>query len=137
MNYRNRRGSKTSKDADLLEKARFLWDEYKYRHELCWKLLFQITTAVVILLAVPYVRPEIANQIGKRFLPVLALALSLLSILRLGGELKILGLIRKEYRNLQLSLFNIEEKRSGNFTLEVIVYLSCLAALSIIGLVIA
>ena len=136
MNYRNRHGSKTSKNEQLLEKARFIWDEYKYRHELCWKLLFQITTAVVIILAVPYIRPEIASQVGKRFLPVLALALSLLSILRLRGELKILGLIREKHRDLQWSLFGIK-KTPSYFTQEVIVYLICLAVLSIIGLVIA
>jgi hypothetical protein len=136
MNYRNRHRSQTSKNEDSLEKAKFLWDEYKYRHELCWKLLFQITTAVVIILTVPYVRPEIAKPVGKLFLPVLALALSLLSILRLRGEIKILGLIRKKQRDLQWSLFGIKKTRS-HFTLEVIAYLICLAILSIIGLVIA
>ena len=45
-----------------------LWEEYKYRHEHIWKLIFQLTTAVVALSVVPYL--DTAGASGKlRFIP--------------------------------------------------------------------
>ena len=50
-------------DVQLAE-AKFLWDEYRYRHELCWKLIFQITIAVVGILIIPCIRPEPTKPVG-------------------------------------------------------------------------
>jgi hypothetical protein len=29
-----------------LERAKLLWDEYKYRHAHCWRTVFQLTTVL-------------------------------------------------------------------------------------------
>lgn len=120
-----------------LDKAKFLWGEYRYRHELCWKLLFQITTAVVIVLVIPYVRPDIAQRLSwaTLFLPVLAFALLRLSLRRMQGELQILDRIRSKHRELQKELFNIPNEAS-NFSKDVSRYLRGLAVVSIIDFVV-
>jgi len=45
-------------DANLsdipVQKAQVLWNEYKYRHDLVWRVLFQVTAAAVILSVAPY-----------------------------------------------------------------------------------
>jgi hypothetical protein len=71
-----------------VEEAKLLWDEYKYRHELCWRLIFQITTAVVALLVIPYIQPTITNLVGLWILalPLLAIILVAFSISRLKRE---------------------------------------------------
>jgi hypothetical protein len=57
-----------------------IWDEYKYRHDLCWRLVFQLTTAVVIISVVPYIKPDVAKQLGSiiAVLPIIGIALTLL-----------------------------------------------------------
>ena len=33
-----------------------LWDQYKYRHELCWSAVYKVTVAVLALEVIPYVK---------------------------------------------------------------------------------
>jgi hypothetical protein len=125
-------------DKDLkLERAKFLWDEYRYRHELCWKLIFQITTAVVIILIIPYIKVDIAKSIGKAIvsLPILAIALSGFSISRLSRELDILDKIRSKHREHHKNLFHIKYKGGSNFSRDVKLYLWGLALISVVDIV--
>ena len=41
-----------------MQKAQVLWNEYKYRHDLVWRVLFQVTAAAVILSVAPHLAPK-------------------------------------------------------------------------------
>jgi hypothetical protein len=43
------------------EQLSYLWDEYKYRHGLCWEAVYKVIAAVIFLAGLPYVNPEL-NQ---------------------------------------------------------------------------
>ena len=121
-----------------LEKAKFLWEEYKYRHEHCWKLIFQITAAIVILSIVPYTDTDIAKSLGYWIvsLPALGIVLAVFSLLRMSKELKVLDSIKNKHRVLQQGLFNIDYKNStSTFSRDVKIYLLGLLLLSIIDIV--
>src|SRR5438094_6769552 len=36
------------------EQLNYLWDEYKYRHGLCWKAVYKIVAVVIVLAVIPY-----------------------------------------------------------------------------------
>ena len=124
------------KEDDKLNKLKFLWEEYKYRHELCWKLIFQITVAVVIILFVPYTKPDIANSLGDwtLALPIIAFILVLFSRKRLSNELRILDTIRAKYRKLQLRVYCIRHyPPHSTFTKDVKLYFLGLGVMCLVG----
>lgn len=43
-------------DISLLE---YLWREYEYRHDLCWRAVYKVTFAVGALAIVPYLREDL------------------------------------------------------------------------------
>ena len=59
-----------------VELASYLWEEYRYRHDLIWRLLFRMTTAVAVLSIAPFTIDDLVKaQTGPwiRALPVLAI----------------------------------------------------------------
>lgn len=50
---------------EKLEFAKQLWDEWKYRHENYWKLLYRYLLAIAVLVTIPFVKPEIFNPLVK------------------------------------------------------------------------
>ena len=119
-----------------LEKADLLWNEYKYRHELVWKLIFQITIAATIISIIPYTKQEIATKLGELILllPGVGILLTGLGLLRLIEEMNILKLIRKKHREYQLNLHEItHEKVSSSFEQDVKIYLVLLLLLEFIN----
>jgi hypothetical protein len=40
-------GTNDSDDSDVLKQCQYLWEEYKYRHDLIWQRIFRFTTARV------------------------------------------------------------------------------------------
>jgi len=120
-----------------VEEAKLLWDEYKYRHELCWRLIFQITTAVVAILIIPYIRPNITDLVGLWILvlPLLAVILVVFSISRLKRELGILDKIRRAHRERQGRVYAITWKSDGHFTRDVMLYLIALALMSLADMI--
>lgn len=122
-----------------------LWEEYKHRHDLVWKVVLQITTAVVILSVVPYLAPNtVVSYLWWWVLaaPALAFALGLFSTVVMNNELSLLGKIRTAHRRLQGSIFgvhhDIPQKGPDLFRRYVKVYLIVLVVLSLInGLVCA
>lgn len=122
-----------------IEKANLVWDEYKYRHEHCWKLIFQITVAVVVVSIVPYTNEKIAKVLGYLIvsLPVLGIILTLFSILRVKHELVLWKEIRDKHTALQINLGILENKKSpkSTFRRDVLIYLGILAFLGIINCV--
>ena len=87
--------------------ADLVWDEYKYRHDLCWRLVFQITAAVVAAYVVPYIEEGIANKLGYWILalPSIGVSLALFGWMRLRREQRILDRVRKEHRELHPKLY--------------------------------
>ena len=127
-----------AKDVNL-EKAKFIWEEYKYRHEHCWKLIFQITAAVVIVLIIPYTNTDIAKSLEYWIvsLPVLGIVLTVFSLLRMNKELSVLDKIKNKHRALQQELYSIDYKKSlSTFSRDVKFYLVGLLMMSIIDVIV-
>jgi len=78
--------------------ARITWDEYSYRHAHIWKVVFQLTIAVVALSMVPYLPQEKARALINLDIstianlslvpPAIAFALCALGLRRLYRELR-------------------------------------------------
>jgi hypothetical protein len=119
-----------------LERAKLLWDEYKYRHEHCWRTVFQLTTAIVILSVIPYVHKDVVMVLtwGILALPILSLALALFSLFLMNRELDSLRKIKDEYRKLQATLFEIRYTRKSMFKSIFLMYLFTLVSLSLVNL---
>jgi hypothetical protein len=131
----------------VLEKWGLLWNEYKHRHNLIWKVIFQVTAAAVILSVVPYLAPTpIVRHLGRYILiaPGLASLLVVFSTIVMGYELALLGRIRRLHWRLQNDLFETghpipqENGRTGlpavlstGFDFFVCAYLFILAGLSV------
>jgi hypothetical protein len=90
-----------------LELATYLWNEYQYRHDLVWRLVFRLTAAVVVLGIIPYTQGKVIDQIGMWIIvsPIFGVALAFIWSRRLNSELKHLDHIRGLYKPLQDSLF--------------------------------
>ena len=126
-----------SSESTNLEKAKLIWDEYKYRHEHCWKLIFQITAAVVALSVIPFTNDEIATSLDYWIiaLPALGFALTLFSLRRMSHELDLLDKIRQRHRELQADLQGIVyQERRSTFSRDVKLYLCALALLSVVDI---
>lgn len=120
-----------------LEKAKLIWDEYKYRHEHCWKLIFQITAAVVAVSVIPFTNNEIASSLRYWIvaLPALGFALTIFSMPRMSSELDLLDKIRQRHRELQADLQGIiYQKRRSTFGWHVKLYLGALALISVVDI---
>jgi hypothetical protein len=77
-----------------------VWDEYKYRHDLCWRLLFRTTVVVVTLSCLPYAVPaDTTRKLGGWLLLVLLLAYftNFLALLWMQLELKHFEVVDREY----------------------------------------
>ena len=116
------------------DRMKFLWEEYRYRHELCWKLIFQITIAVIIILIIPYTKTAIAKSIGNwiAILPVVSIILLWFSFQRLDRELDILHRIRKKYRDMQNLIYEMGHPEDDDaFSFQVRLYLLGLGVISV------
>lgn len=91
-----------------VQKAQVLWNEYKYRHDLVWRVIFQVTAAAVILSVAPYLAPEEVVYYLRVWLlaaPVLACVLVVFSMRVVNTEQDILDKVRSAHRRLQDDLF--------------------------------
>lgn len=84
--------------------GKYLWEEYRYMHDLIWRLLFRITLVAALLSITPY---TINDAIRHRtacwiyLLPVLAFLLALGGWLLLVKEFQLFQPIDKLYRNFE------------------------------------
>ncbi len=84
-----------------LERARYLWEEYHYRHDLIWRLLFRITFVAVLLTIIPFtINPSIRDRVDGwlTLLPILAILLTVGSWRLLVTEFQLFAPIDKLYR---------------------------------------
>lgn len=97
---------------DQLKRIPVLWEEYKYRHDLCWRVMFRLTSAVVILAIVPYVYQEVVQGLPKWVLwapASLAVLLAGFAFLLMSNELEIFEEIKEEYRNLKINTLYVDD----------------------------
>jgi hypothetical protein len=85
--------------APSVAELEYLWDEYKYRHDLCWRAIYQIVAAVVVLGTVPYLKDELTKVLGLCMLvpAVLAAVLAGFGISVLMNELYIFAKSKLAY----------------------------------------
>jgi hypothetical protein len=127
-------GDKPSSDA---QDPNLIWDEYKYRHEHCWKLIFQITIAVVVIYIVPYIRDDVAGKLQYWIIvvPLIGIALTLFGLVRLRRELDLLDPIRNKHRELHRSLYDMDSGGGKeSFKLHATIYMAALVALGIVNI---
>ena len=118
--------------ADSIDAGELLWEEYKYRHDLVWRLVFQLTTAVILINTAPYLKDNVTKGIGWPMLavPALAIALALLGVSRLSREHALLDEVRTRHQQL-----HSYPPSRGTFKRQSVFYLWCLVALSVVNLV--
>jgi hypothetical protein len=113
-----------------LEKCKYLWEEYKYRHDLIWQRIFRFTTAVVLISLIPYAQQDIARllDIGILIAPVLATLLAGFVLIVMWNELELFGKIKTAYRREQNELLEEDLKHDLDekslFAYLVMVYLA-------------
>ena len=132
--------NKTQCGSGAIEPAKLIWDEYKYRHEHCWKLIFQITIAVVIISIIPYSQVHVGERLKERIvlLPLVGFALTLFGLARLNGEMKILDKLRIRHREIQSELHHGIEygKETGVFSRHVHRYLGFILILEVLNAIV-
>ena len=130
-----------------LADAQFIWDEYKYRHEHIWKLIFQITTAVIAVSIVPYISNEAIVKTLRWFivaLPAIGAILVVFGWARLSKEMYAMGELKKRHRAYHETTYGIDyypgrkknTKHKSSFFLHVEIYLGSLLVLSILNIII-
>ena len=80
-----------------------LWDEYKYRHQHCWNMVFKLTAGVVLISIIPYTQREVACVLNwfAVALPIVAIALGVFGYKRMQRELDVFKKIKAEHRKVQ------------------------------------
>jgi hypothetical protein len=96
-------------DDDKLQKLTSLWEEYKYRHDLLWRITFQITVASVLLAIVPYTADPATLGIVALAPPLLAVVLVVLGIVVVSVERKLFLPVRDKYWAWQKEIFSINQ----------------------------
>jgi hypothetical protein len=117
------------------ERYNALWEEYKYRHDLIWRVTYQVTAAAVIIGVSPYLNENVTAALGWRLvaLPILALGLVGLAYFVIADEIALFMKIKTEYRSLQREHSEIEPETS-RFELFVRLYLIALFVLGVFNL---
>jgi hypothetical protein len=131
--------NKTQNGSVAIESAKLIWDEYKYRHEHCWKLIFQITIAVVIISIIPYSQVHVGERLKEWIviLPLVGCALTVFGLVRLNREMKILDKLRARHREIQSELHGIEHgKEAGLFSRHVHSYLGFMLILEVVNTIV-
>jgi hypothetical protein len=128
-----------SDPCEALKKCKYLWEEYKYRHDLIWQRVFRFTTAIVLISIIAYVQQDIVHLLGHWILlsPLLASILASFVFVVMWNELELFGRIKEAYRRQQNELLDDDLKHRlyerSNFRLFVLIYLATLVLLSVIN----
>ena len=87
-----------------LEVAKYLWEEFKYRHDLIWRLLFRVTAVAALISIVPFTIGNLAESRAHdlvKYLPVLATGLVLSGWAVLLVELRLFTPVNRRYVEAQ------------------------------------
>jgi hypothetical protein len=79
------------------------WEEWKYRHDLFWRLLFRWAGAVITLWIIPFVKPEVFKPFPRTALlfPVVALFVTIFSAWVLWSEQIRFDAINKKFKEMR------------------------------------
>jgi hypothetical protein len=87
------------------EQLNNLWDEYKYRHGLCWKAVYKIVAVVIVLAVLPYVKPELTKpmSLGRWMIvpPIIGTLLAAFGVFVVNNELRLFSHVKVAYHVLQ------------------------------------
>ena len=115
----------------------YLWEEFKYRHDLIWQRVFQFTTAIVLISIIPYIQRELASLLGNMILvaPVLAIFLALFVLLVVWHELALFENSATVLMHKQNELFGLNHDLNAPrpFGWFVMAYLFILLVLTVIN----
>lgn len=92
-----------------------LWNEYKYRHDMIWKLSFRTITACVVVSILPYTRSIIVGKLNLAIFGLLLLipiGILVYSLYTINREIELLDEVKKKYRSIQRTYLNIEQEKS-------------------------
>jgi len=92
-----------TKIGDELAVLGHLWDQYKYRHALCWSAVYKVIVAVVALDVVPYVKDAPTGRVGYWMVtpPLLGTILAGFGIFFVINELAIFANVKFAFHTLQ------------------------------------
>jgi hypothetical protein len=131
------------RDQDNLKRAEYLWNEFQYRHDLIWNLVFRLTIAVVLLGIIPYTQSDLIKMLGLIFSwgilipPFLGAVLALIGFNRIRHELKHLAYIWGHYRPLQGHLIDCFPAKGADFPRDIKIYTGTLAAVAVVNILLA
>ena len=93
----------------------YLWDQYRYRHELCWNAIYKITAAVIGLGALPYIKDEVMKNLGHWVLvpPIVATALAAMGIFVVNNELRLFARTKLAHYRREVHLLGTLFESSG------------------------
>jgi hypothetical protein len=113
-----------------------VWDEYKHRHALCWRLIFQTTIAAILIYVAPYVERDVAVKVTYFMvvLPLIGIALVVFALRRVLSEVELLERVRQKHWSTtgrEHSSF----RRDAKFFLRALILLGVanIAAICIVG----
>jgi len=91
-------------DTTDIEMAKLYWEEFKYRHELYWKLFFRFSYAIIFLLVIPYVHPDELRELADfvRLFPIAGMLLSLVAAWLLAAEYKRVGVTYQKFTDIKI-----------------------------------
>ena len=89
-----------------------LWVEYRYRHDLVWRILVTSAVLVTTLSIIPYTSIEVARAFGRLILlaPVCSAIAVVLSALVLRREVELMELVNKKYNECRKEYLGVEHK---------------------------
>lgn len=89
-----------------LELLKYTWDEYKYRHGLCWAAVYKVSAAVIALAMAPYLKPLVTKAVGCTMLvlPFLGTGLALYGIVVLRNELGLFAETKMAHQDIRNKL---------------------------------
>src|SRR5213595_980459 len=90
------RGSSMPEDNNGVDELNYVWDEYKYRHELCWQAIYKLAASAVVLGVLPYPNAKLTQVLGDWMLvpPVLATLLIAFGVFVVNNELRLFAKIK-------------------------------------------
>jgi hypothetical protein len=132
-------------DAEALakiERAKLLWEEYRYRHDLIWSLLFRITAVATLLCLAPFlIEDDVAIKVGRWIAlpPVLGLVVLVASPVLLTAEFRHFDrVVAAFYRAQEEAVKSLRRPTTGElspFKLFVFTYIGVLCALAVLVMV--
>jgi hypothetical protein len=91
------------------EQLNYLWDQYKYRHGLCWKAVYKIVAVVIVLAVLPHAKKELtaSTSLGNWMLvpPIIGALLAAFGVFVVNNELRLFSQVKVAHNALQKRFF--------------------------------